>query len=97
MFVGIDVLLSVRIIPQSGHGYLCHSHRCQAALGVSASYDALINLIQCIAIFLERLHIYTEITLLPSALSGILVTIMVEILSVFGLATKQIKQGRFSK
>jgi len=100
IFVGIDVLLSVRIIyplSQSGHCNLCHSDRCQAALGVSASYDALIDLIDSIAIFLKRLQIYTEMTRLPSALSGILVKIMVEILSVFGLATKQIKQGRFSK
>ena len=85
------------LIPPSGHGYLCHSNRCQAALSVSASYDALIDLIDCIAIFLKRLHIYTEMTQLPDALSGILVKIMVEILSVFALATKQIKQGRFSK
>jgi hypothetical protein len=84
-------------IPPSGHGYSCHSNRSQAALGVSASIDALIDLIDCIAIFLKRLHIYTEMTQLPSALSGILVKIMVEILSVLALATKQIKQGRFSK
>ena len=85
------------LLSQSGHGlltvYLCHSNRCQAALGVSTSYDALIDLVDSIAIFLKRLHIYTEMTRLPFVLSGILVRIMVE----FALATKQIKQGRFSK
>ena len=69
----------------------------QAALGVSASHDALIDLINCITNFLKRLHIYTEMTRLVSAMSDILVKIMVEVLSVLALATKQIKQGRFSK
>ncbi|KAH9988255.1 hypothetical protein BJV74DRAFT_466417 [Russula compacta] len=64
-----------------------------AALGVSASYDALVDLFDCVANFLKRLRIYTEITLDPT-MTHILVTIMVEVLFVLALATKQIKQGR---
>ena len=66
------------------------------ALGVSASYDALIDLFDCIANFLKRLNIYTEMTRLAHVMSDILVKIIVEILSVLALATKQINQGRLS-
>jgi hypothetical protein len=46
--------------------------------------------------FLHRLKIYIEV---PStlAMTGIIVKILVELLSVLTLATKQIKQGRFSE
>jgi hypothetical protein len=46
--------------------------------------------------FLERLHVYTEISP-TSVMTDILTKIMVELLSVFSLATKQVKLGRFSK
>ena len=46
--------------------------------------------------FLERLDIYTKIQLTP-IMTGIIVKIMVELLSVLALATKQIKERRFSK
>ncbi len=68
----------------------------QAADGVSSSYDALVDLFECIGNFLKRLRVYTDIPLTPSMMD-ITVKIMVELLSVFALATKQIKQGRFSK
>ncbi|KAH9166439.1 hypothetical protein EDB89DRAFT_2246196 [Lactarius sanguifluus] len=67
-----------------------------AADGVSSSYDALVDLFECIGNFLNRLRIYTDIPLSPSMMD-IIVKIMVELLSVFALATKQIKQGRFKK
>ncbi|KAF8266516.1 hypothetical protein EI94DRAFT_184603 [Lactarius quietus] len=67
-----------------------------AADGVSSSYDALVDLFECIGNFLKRLRIYTDVPLTPSMMD-IIVSIMVELLSIFALATKQIKQGRFSK
>ena len=67
----------------------------QAALGVSASYDALVDLFECVGNFLNRLRIYSEIPFSPS-MSGIIAKILVEVLSVLSLATKQIKQGRLS-
>jgi hypothetical protein len=67
-----------------------------AAIAVGTSYDALVDLFECVANFLRRLHVYTEIPSTPT-MSGILVRIMVEVLSVLALATKQIKQGRFKK
>ncbi|KAH9054131.1 hypothetical protein EDB87DRAFT_1689540 [Lactarius vividus] len=67
-----------------------------AASGVSSSYDALVDLFECLAKFLKRLRIHTDLPLTPS-MTEISVKIMVELLSVLALATKQIKQGRFKK
>ncbi|KAF8265443.1 hypothetical protein EI94DRAFT_1735750, partial [Lactarius quietus] len=67
-----------------------------AADGVTSSYDALVDLFECIGSFLNRVRIYTDIPMTPS-MTEIIVKIMVELLSVFALATKQIKQGRFKK
>ncbi|KAH9052612.1 ankyrin repeat-containing domain protein [Lactarius vividus] len=67
-----------------------------AASGVSSSYDALVELFECLANFLKRLRIYTDLPLTPS-MTEISIKIMVELLSVLALATKQIKQGRFKK
>ncbi|KAH9168671.1 hypothetical protein EDB89DRAFT_1909148 [Lactarius sanguifluus] len=67
-----------------------------AASGVSSSYDALVDLFECIGHFLNRLHIYTGLSL-SSSMKDIIVRIMVEVLSALALARKQIKDGRFSK
>ncbi|KAH8979976.1 hypothetical protein EDB86DRAFT_2814145 [Lactarius hatsudake] len=67
-----------------------------AAEGVSASYDALLELFECIGNFLKRLEIYTQITL-SSSMTEIIVKIMIELLSILSQAKKQIKQGRFKK
>jgi fungal STAND N-terminal Goodbye domain len=68
----------------------------QAAIDVSASYDAMIDLFECIGSFLDRLRIYTEVPF-SSSMSKIVIKIMVEVLSILSLATKQIKEGRLSK
>ena len=67
----------------------------QAAGGVSSSYDALLDLFECLGNFLKRLDIYTTIPPTP-IMTDIIVKIMVELFSVLALATNQIKQGRFS-
>ncbi|KAH9032819.1 hypothetical protein EDB84DRAFT_116802 [Lactarius hengduanensis] len=67
-----------------------------AASDVSSSYDALVDLFECLGNFLGRLQIYNDISLTPS-MSEIIVKIMAELLSVLALATKQIQQGRFKK
>ncbi|KAH9017293.1 hypothetical protein EDB84DRAFT_1566888 [Lactarius hengduanensis] len=64
------------------------------ASNVSEGYDALVDLFECIGNFLKRLRIYDGITPTP-AMTDVIVKIMVEILSVLALATKNIKQGRF--
>lgn len=73
-----------------------HIRDCQTAKYVRASYDALVDIFECIENFLRRLRIYSDIPL-TSATSEVVIKILVELLSVLALATKQIKRGRFSK
>ena len=61
-----------------------------------ASYDALVDLFVSFDNFLTRLTIYTGIPPTP-ALTNVLVKIIVELMSTLALATKQVKQGRFSE
>ena len=91
----MDVLIAVRVHRHSLPAYTLILIP-QAANGVSSSYDALVDLFECIGNFLKRLRIYVDIPITPS-MTDIIVKIMVELLSVFALATKQTKQGRFSK
>jgi hypothetical protein len=46
--------------------------------------------------FFRRLEIYTEVPLTPEMMD-ILIQIMVVVLSILGIATKEIQQGRMSK
>ena len=77
------------------------AHRCniqayQAAKGVLDDYDALVDLLESIEHFLNRLEIYTKIP--PTvAMTEMIVKILVELLSTLALATKQIKQGKSSE
>ena len=68
----------------------------QTANKVTSSYDALLELFECLGNFLNRLEIYTTIPPTP-ILTEAVVNIMVESLSVLALASNQIKQGRFGK
>jgi hypothetical protein len=68
----------------------------QAACSVSESYDALVDLFECVGNFLQRLHSYTAIPFTP-IMTDMIVRILAEVLSVIALATIQIRQGRFCK
>ena len=68
----------------------------QAVKDINTSYDALVELFAAFENFLSRLGIYTEIPFTP-VLTNVLVKIIVELLSTLALATKQVKQGRFSE
>ena len=63
---------------------------------MTASYDALVDVFECIESFRRRLMIYTAILATPP-MTEMLIKISAELLSVLALATKQIRQGRFSK
>ena len=68
----------------------------QAACGVASSYDTLLALFESLGNFLKRLEVYTTIS--PTqVMMDLVIKIMAELLSVLALATKEIKQGRFSK
>jgi hypothetical protein len=70
--------------------------RSQNVKDVNASYDALLNLFESIGNFAQRLDIYTKIPLTP-VMKNMVVVIMVELLSILAVATKEIKQGPLSK
>ena len=68
----------------------------QAVKDVNAAQEALIDIFERIENFFKRLEAYTEVK--PSeAMTDIIVKIMVEVLNVFAIATKEIKQGRTSE
>jgi hypothetical protein len=96
LFVGIDVLLSVRPFIILFNELPCDIWDFQAAIGVTSSYDSLLNLFERLGNFLMRLEVYTTIPPTPMMMD-LIIKIIVELLSVLALATKQIKQGRFSK
>jgi hypothetical protein len=65
----------------------------QAIKDVSASYDALVDLLESIEHFLNPLDIFTKFHP-PAAMGEIIGKIMTELLSTIALVTKQIKQKR---
>ena len=68
----------------------------QAVKDVNAAQEALIDIFERIENFFKRLEVYTEVK--PSeAMMDIIVKIMVEVLNVFALATKEVKLGRTSE
>ena len=68
----------------------------QAAMDVRASQDTLIDIFDRMENFFQRLEIYTRVSP-PPEMIDITVKIMVEVLSILGIATKEMKQGRMSK
>ena len=68
----------------------------QAIKDVSTSYDALIDLLESIEHFMNRLDIYTRIPLTGN-MTEIIVKILVELISTLAVVTKQIRQKRPSK
>jgi len=68
---------------------------CQTAKYVRESYDTLVDIFECIENFTSRLKVYMEIKLTPAMIET-MIKIMVEMLAVLALATKQMSQGRLS-
>jgi hypothetical protein len=70
--------------------------RYQAAKDVRASQDTLIDIFEHMEIFFRRLEVYTEVT--PTTeMMDIIMKIMVEVLTILGIVTKEMKQGRTSE
>jgi hypothetical protein len=68
----------------------------QAAKDVGASRGKLIELFNRMEHFFQRLEIYTAVT--PTmAMIDMVIEIMVEVLTILAIATKEVKRGRFSK
>jgi len=68
----------------------------QAAKAVSDGQDALTTVFERIENFFRRLETYVEVS--PTAgMTDIIVKIMVEVLSILSIATKEIRQSRASE
>ena len=72
------------------------SHGSQAAKDTRVSLDKVIDLFDSIERFFKRLEIYTSIVP-TTAMRDIIVEIMVEVLTILAIATKEVKRGRLSE
>jgi hypothetical protein len=68
----------------------------QAVNGVLDDYDTLADLLESVEHFMNRLDIYTKIPPTVS-MTEIVIKILVELLSILALATKQLQQGKLSE
>jgi hypothetical protein len=74
----------------------CDVYLSQAVKDARASQDILIDVFERIEMFFKRLEIYIEVPP-TSGMMDIIIRIMAEVLSILGIAMKEIKQGRMSK
>jgi hypothetical protein len=68
----------------------------QAAKNTRKSHETLIEIFGRIESFFRRLSIYTQVPSTPEMLDTIIQT-MIEVLTILGIATKEMKQGRISE
>ncbi|KAF8470993.1 hypothetical protein DFH94DRAFT_847506 [Russula ochroleuca] len=88
---GVGMVFSPASVVFAGIGVLL-----SAAKDVRASQATLMDMFERIESFFRRLEMYTEIPQTAEMMDTI-VLIMVEILSILGVATKEIRQGRMKK
>ena len=74
----------------------CNACVSQAAKDARANQDIIIDMFERVEMFVRRLEIYIEVRPTPEMMD-IIIQIMVEVLSILGVATKEIRQGRMSK
>ena len=90
--------LSSRSVPVTGMLSLCDYFDTvsQTAKDASSIRDKLIEIFNRIERFFHRLEIYIDITP-TAAMRDIIVEIMVEVVTILGIATKEVKRGRMSE
>ena len=96
IFAGAGVLLSVAIILDFTRSDCSDTELTQAAKDVSASQDAIVDIFGRIETFFRRLETYTEVPT-TEGMKDIIIKIMVEVLGIFAIVTKEMKQGRASE
>jgi len=96
IFAGFGVLLQVRSLFSLFARTIYHSHIPQAAKDVRSSQETLIDIFDLIENFFRRLEVYTAVAPTPEMMD-MMVKVMVEMLSILGIATKEIRQGRTSE
>ncbi|KAI0277573.1 hypothetical protein BGY98DRAFT_610113 [Russula aff. rugulosa BPL654] len=88
---GVGLICSPASVIFTGVGVLL-----SAAKDVRANQNTVLDIIERIEMFFRRLEVYTEVEPTPEMMD-IMVQITVEVLSILGIATKEIKQGRTKK
>jgi hypothetical protein len=68
----------------------------QAAKDVNTSQEKLVELFNRIGYFFRRLEIYSGIPL-TTAMADVIVEIMVRVIMILGIATKEMQGGRLSE
>jgi len=92
---GIAILLAVRPVLRFLCDYPCDQIN-QAAKGVTSGLDAPVDLLEYFGRFLSRLDIYATVPRTP-AMDEIVVKIMLDLLAILALVTKELKQGQSSE
>ncbi|KAF8460705.1 hypothetical protein DFH94DRAFT_683106 [Russula ochroleuca] len=88
---GVGLVFSPASVIFAGIGVLL-----SAAKDVRASQDTLIDIFERIGMFFRRLEVYIDVT--PTTeMMDMIILIMVEVLSILGVATKEISRGRMKK
>ncbi|KAH8986063.1 hypothetical protein EDB86DRAFT_3246192 [Lactarius hatsudake] len=88
---GVGLIFSPAKVVSAGAGVLLLT-----AKEVESSQEALADVFERIENFFKRLESYTEVTQ-TEAMTDIIVKIMVEVLDIFAIATKEMKQSRAKK
>jgi hypothetical protein len=97
IFAGVGVLLQVRIFLNDMCGSSKHSsHISQTAIDVQKSHETLIDIFGRIETCFQRIEIYTQVRPTTEMMDTI-IQIMVEVLTILGIATKEMKQSRISQ
>ena len=68
----------------------------QAARDVSASHDVLLDLFQRLDDFFKRFKVYSR-TFLNTELAEVLVKVVVKVLHILSISTKEVEKGRASE
>ena len=68
----------------------------QAAKDIRPSHETLFDIFGQVEMFFRHLEMYTEVPL-TTEMTEVTFEIMAEVLSIVGIATKEIKQGRASE
>ena len=92
----LAILLDVRAVPRSICRWSGDIRVIQSAKGIISSCDVLVDLLESIEHFLNRLNIYTRIPSTP-AMDEIVVKILVELISTLALVTGELRQRRSSE
>ncbi|KAF8501749.1 hypothetical protein F5888DRAFT_1875370 [Russula emetica] len=88
---GVGLIFSPVNVIFTGVGVLL-----SAAKDVRASQNALLDIFERIEMSFRRLEVYTEVEPTPEMMD-MMIQIIVEVLSILGIVTKEIKQGRTKK